>query len=95
MNRLVSPQKVPNTQQILELLFPDYEKELSKVGMTRQILWERYCLSTPTAVNYSQFCYYFRQWQISQKVSMHLEHKAGDKLFMTGRHSALRVKNCF
>ena len=82
LNRLVNPQKAPNTKQTLELLFPDYEKELSKVGMTRLILWERYCLTTPNAINYSQFCYYFRQWKTSQKVSMHLEHKAGDKLFI-------------
>ena len=82
LNRLVSPQKAPDTQQTLELLFPDYDKELSKVGMTRLILWERYCLITPKAINYSQFCYYFRQWKASQKVSMHLEHKAGDKLFI-------------
>ena len=82
LKRLVSPQKDPDTQQSLELLFPDYEKELSKVGMTRLILWERYCLTTPNAINYSQFCNYFRQWQASQKVSMHLEHKAGDKLFI-------------
>ena len=82
LNRLVNPQKAPDTQQVLELLFPDYEKELSKVGVTRLILWERYCLTTPNAINYSQFCYYFRQWKTSQKVSMHLEHKAGDKLFI-------------
>ena len=27
LNRLVNPQKAPNTKQTLELLFPDYEKE--------------------------------------------------------------------
>ena len=82
LNRLVSPQKDHNTKQVLELLFPDYEKELSKVGMTLMILWGRYCLVTSNAVTYSRFCHYFRQWQSSQKVSMHLEHKAGDKLFI-------------
>lgn len=82
LKRLVSPQKDPDTQQVLESLFPSYEQELSKVGMTRLILWERYCLITPNAINYSQFCNYFRQWQVSQKVSMHFEHRAGDKLFI-------------
>ena len=82
LNRLVTRQNDSNTQQSLELLFPEYEKELSKVGMTRMILWERYCLSTTTAINYSRFCHYFRLWQSAQKVTMHLEHKAGDKLFI-------------
>ncbi len=82
LNRLVTHQDDATTQQTLELLFPQYEKELSKVGVTRLILWERYCLTTSNPVNYSRFCYYFRHWQAAQKVTMHLEHKAGDKLFI-------------
>ena len=80
--RLVNHRVNPTTQQILNDLFPTYEQELSKVGMTRLILWERYCLKHSLAVSYSRFCHYLREWQSSQKVSMHLEHKAGDKLFI-------------
>jgi transposase len=80
--RLINHRTDPTTQQILNDLFPTYEQELSKVGMTRLILWERYCLKHSLAVSYSRFCHYLREWQSSQKVSMHLEHKAGDKLFI-------------
>jgi transposase len=82
LHQLVKQQDSPSTLQELELLFPGYVKELQKVGITRMILWEKYCLTTINAVNYSRFCYYFRQWQSGQKVTMHIEHKAGDKLYI-------------
>ena len=80
--QLVKQQDAPSTLQELEKLFPIYAKELQKVGVTRLLLWEKYCLTTSNAVNYSRFCYYFRLWQSSQKVTMHIEHKAGDKLYI-------------
>lgn len=80
--RLVKRQDSPTTHQELELLFPLYQKELQKVGVTRLHLWQKYCLTTPHAVTYSRFCHYFRRWESSQKVVMHLEHKAGDKLYI-------------
>lgn len=80
--QLVKQQDAPSTLQELEILFPIYAKELQKVGVTRLLLWEKYCLTTSNAINYSRFCYYFRLWQSSQKVTMHIEHKAGDKLYI-------------
>ena len=82
LHQLVKQQDTPSTLQELEILFPSYAKELQKVGVTRMLLWEKYCLTTSNAVNYSRFCYYFRLWQCSQKVTMHIEHKAGDKLYI-------------
>lgn len=82
LHQLVKQQDAPSTLQELEKLFPIYAKELQKVGVTRLLLWEKYCLTTSNAVNYSRFCYYFRLWQSSQKVTMHIEHKAGDKLYI-------------
>lgn len=80
--RLVKKQNSPSTIEALDLLFPLYAKELQKVGVTRLMLWEKYCLTTKNAINYSRFCHYFRHWQSTQKVTMHLEHKAGDKLYV-------------
>jgi hypothetical protein len=54
--RLVKRQDSPTTHQELELLFPLYQKELQKVGVTRLHLWQKYCLTTPHAVTYSRFC---------------------------------------
>lgn len=68
-------------QQLLEK-FPDYEKELKRVGVTLQLLWTEYKEKFPEGYRYSQFCHHFDQWQRIQKVSMHIEHKAGDKMYV-------------
>ncbi|UZR99035.1 helix-turn-helix domain-containing protein [Chondrinema litorale] len=66
----------------LEKLFPDMEKELRKVGVSKKLLWQEYKNKYPEGLGYSQFCYHFQQWQERQDVSMHIEHKAGDKVFI-------------
>jgi transposase len=80
--RLVKKSDLPTSFEALNLLFPLYAKELQKVGVTRMMLWEKHCLTTKNTVNYSRFCHYFRHWQSAQKVTMHIEHKAGDKLYI-------------
>ena len=66
----------------LEKLFPGIEKELKRVGVSRKLLWQEYKDQYPDGLGYSQFCYHFQQWQDRQQVSMHIEHKAGDKVFV-------------
>ncbi len=68
--------------KVLRTKFPEYVKELKRVGVTRQILWEEYLQSNPEGYSYSQFCYHFQMWQNLSEVTMHIEHKAGDKLFV-------------
>ncbi|MER0442828.1 hypothetical protein [Emticicia sp. W12TSBA100-4] len=63
--RLIQRQGSPTTGQELSLLFPQYEKELQKVGVIRLMLWEKYCLTTKDSVNFSRFYHYFRLWQLS------------------------------
>ena len=62
--------------------FADIDKELKRVGVTRHMLWLEYKEKHPEGYNYSQFCYHFRQWKNRQDVTMHFEHKAGDKMFI-------------
>jgi transposase len=62
--------------------FSEYSRELSKVGVTRRLLWEEYKNDNPDGYNYSQFCHYFRQWNENQELYMRIDHKAGDKLFV-------------
>ena len=66
----------------LYALFPSYVKELTRVGVSRVTLWTEYHNKYPTGLGYRQFCARFERWQDAQKVTMHLEHKAGDKLFV-------------
>ena len=65
--------------------FAGFEQKLSQVGMTRRLLWQQYLSSYQekgTPLSYTQFCYHFTLYRQSQQVCMHLEHKAGEKLFV-------------
>ncbi|MCP4395630.1 MAG: IS21 family transposase, partial [Alphaproteobacteria bacterium] len=56
--------------------------ELKRTGVTLQLLWREYKESHPEAYAYSQFCHHYYAWRKTQKVSMRMEHKAGDKMFV-------------
>lgn len=55
-------------------------KELSRTGVTRQLLWQEYILSHPEGYAYTQFCERLKQGMRLRTVVMHFEHVAGDKL---------------
>jgi len=71
-----------NRLSILCGLFPSYDKELSRVGVTRRILWEEYRQAHPTGYGYTQFCEHYARYRSSlpREVVMHLEHVFGDYL---------------
>ncbi|MBU4270227.1 IS21 family transposase [Candidatus Dependentiae bacterium] len=76
--------KQPEDPRLTELRdkFIHYVKELTRVGVTRQLLWEEYRIEKPGGYSYSQFCYHFQKWQDSRELYMRIEHKAGDKLYV-------------
>ena len=77
--------------QILASKFEYITKELKRVGVTKQILWEEYRAEHPDGYSYSQFCYHYQVWQESSELSMHIDHKAGDKMFVdfTGKKMSI------
>ena len=66
----------------LEAMFPVIEKELKRRGITRQILWSRYITAHPDGYKLSQFKHYYHQWLKRSKPVMHIEHLAGDKMYI-------------
>lgn len=83
MDILQGNKKADNEKyDFLNSKFTHYTKELKRLGVTRQILWEEYIQENPDGYSYSQFCYHFQVWQNISEITMHLEHKAGDKLFV-------------
>jgi len=66
----------------LESFFPTMEKKLKKRGITRQILWEEYIASHPDGYRVTQFKYHYQQWLKRSKPVMHIEHIAGDKMYI-------------
>lgn len=74
----------------LETLFPWMEQELSRVGVTRFLLWGEYRNRYPKGYSYSQFCWHFQQWRKTQQVSMIIPHEAGDKVYIDFAGKKLR-----
>lgn len=68
--------------QYIKERFKYYHKELKRQHVTLQRLWEEYCQETENAYSYSQFAYHYQMWKNTLPLSMHMEHKAGDKLFI-------------
>jgi len=57
-----------------------FQKELSRPGVTRKILWEEYQQAYPEGYRYAQFCEHFARHIKCTKATMHLSHRAGDYL---------------
>ncbi len=74
--------------KILSQKFEYFAKELKRTGVTLERLWEEYRVDHPDGYAYSQFCHHFKEWRGTLDLSMHMNHKAGDKMFVdfTGKH---------
>jgi transposase len=66
----------------LASLFPYFEKELPRIGVTRWVLWGEYRQQHPDGYSYSQFCDHLKQWKTSRSGTLHLEQEPADKLFI-------------
>lgn len=56
--------------------------ELTKTGVTRQLLWHEYLQRYPDGYAYSQFCYHLKAYHRNSDLSMHLEYKPGDMIMV-------------
>jgi transposase len=56
--------------------------ELSKTGVTRQLLWQEYLCLHPDGYSYSRYCYHFDQYLKQSDLSMHLEYEPGDMIMV-------------
>jgi len=76
--------ETPPTSRMQSMLrcFPHVDKELKRTGVNRHILWAEYYKEFPEGYQYSQFCFYYTQWKARVNPTMHMDHKAGDKLYV-------------
>lgn len=81
-NRIFCPNSAGRRQKLEELDYKSISEELKKRGVTLQLLWEEYLEEHPEGYSYSQYCDKYRSWKKKQTISMHMEHKAGDKTFV-------------
>jgi transposase len=66
----------------LSQYFEYFVKELKRTGVTLERLWQEYRVKHPDGYSYSQFCYHFQFWRNTSELTMHMSHKAGDKMFV-------------
>ncbi len=71
-----------NKAEELKSKFPGYAIELKKKGVTLQLLWEEYIEENPKGLKSTQFSFHFNNWKQDEKISMHIDHKAGDKMYI-------------
>lgn len=78
-----SNERQPDSRlQSLQRCFPRVDKELKRTGVTRKMLWEDYRREFPDGLQYTQFCFYYNQWKAMVNPVMHIDHKAGDKMYI-------------
>jgi len=68
--------------QTLEAFFPIMEKALKNPGNTKEKLWEQYFAKHPDGYRCSQFKHYYLLWKKVRNPVMHIEHKAGEKMYV-------------
>lgn len=73
--------------------FPEFTRRLKEVGMTLQILWEEYRAEAANPYSYTRFCEIFHEYRKEEPVSMHIEHKYGDRAFYDYAGKKLRIYN--
>ena len=68
--------------QKLYAFFPQMERELKKVGVTVRHQWEQYFAANPDGFQSSQFRHHYKIWGKKVNPVMHMNHKAGDKMYV-------------
>jgi len=76
------PEVPSERHQQLHQLFPMIDKEMKKTGVTRTTLWGDYRRQYPSGYGLTQFCNYYNLWLRKTSPSMHIVHKAGDKMYV-------------
>lgn len=56
--------------------------ELSRTGVTRQLLWQEYLVQYPDGYSYSRYCYYLGRYFKNMDLPMHLEYQCGDMIMI-------------
>lgn len=76
------PTKLSAQREDLKNQLDYFENELSRTGVTRQLLWEEYRRKQPQGFGYTQFCHYLSRQIQKKNCVMHFDHKPGEKLMV-------------
>lgn len=78
------PKTAPLDSRIQQLydFFPEMEKQLRKRGVTVGMLYRKFKQEHPECYAETSFYGYYGQWKKRVNPSMHIEHKAADKMYI-------------
>jgi hypothetical protein len=82
----------PKLQKVYDF-FPQMERELKKVGVTVQIMWEKYIKENPDGYHSSQFRVHYKNWGKRVNPVMHMTHKSGDKMYVDYAGKTLSIRD--
>lgn len=71
--------------------FPEVDKALKKKGNTLYRLWKEYLIKYPDGFKHTQFHAHYRQWSKRTNATMHVDHKAGDKMYVDYAGEKLQI----
>ena len=74
-----------------EALLPDYAKRLSRKGVTVKSLYEEYISQHPDGYKRAQFGDLIRRYRLQTKAIGHVEHLAGDQMYVDFAGDRLQV----
>lgn len=77
----------------LEAFYPVMEKALKSRQNTKEKLWQQYILLHPDGYRLTQFKRYYIQWLKVHNPVMHIDHKAGEKMYVDYAGEKLVVLN--
>ena len=66
----------------LQRILPDLEKRFKQRGVTIELLFRQYRLDYPDGYGHTQFHDYFTSYIGRARPVMHMDHKAGDKMYI-------------
>jgi len=75
------PDKGERHEQLQRML-PDLEKRFKQKGVTIDMLWQHYLKAHPDGYRHTQFHTHFTVYTGRAKAVMHMDHKAGDKMYI-------------
>ena len=82
LEALLYPRRAP----AIEIALPDFahvQRELSRPGVTRMLLWQEYKAQHPDGLQYTAFCVQYSKWrEHTAEPVMRFEHRAGEKCFV-------------
>ena len=78
-------------EKALYAFFPYTEKQLKYTGVTLSKLWEEYFVQHPDGYRRTAFNKHYNRYKHRSHPSMHMTHKAGDKMFVDYAGEKLEV----